>query len=72
MSPEVNDLIMYQKHPYEGVQLVSYVAEGAVWGMVDILSRITGCYTSAAGWGSRPQKGNKAGILAYLTPTCIA
>jgi hypothetical protein len=43
------ELIMYQKRPDEGVQLVAAVAEGAVQGMVHILSRITGCYTSAAG-----------------------
>ena len=49
MSPEMYELIMYQKRPYEVVQLVSAVAEGAVRGMVDILSRITGCCTSAAG-----------------------
>ena len=49
MSPEMYELIMYQKRPDKGVQLVSAVAEGAVQGMVDIMSRITGCYTSAAG-----------------------
>ena len=49
MSPEMYELIMHQKRPDDGVQLVSAVAEGAVQGVVDILSRITGCYTSAAG-----------------------
>ena len=43
MSPEMSELIMYQKRPNVGVQLVSAVAEGAVQGMVDILSRIAGC-----------------------------
>ena len=49
MSPEMYELIMHQNCPDDGVQLVSAVAEGAVQGVVDILSRITGCYTSAVG-----------------------
>ena len=48
MSPEMHERIVYQKRPEEGVQLVSAIAEGAVQRMVDTLTRITGCYTSAA------------------------
>ena len=49
MSPEMYELIMHQKRPDDGVQLVSAVAEGAVQAMVEILRRTTECYTSAAG-----------------------
>jgi hypothetical protein len=37
MSPEMFELIMAQKRPYEGIQLVSIVAEGGVHCLVDIL-----------------------------------
>ena len=36
MSPEMCELIMYQKRPDEGVQLVSVVAEGTVQKMVSV------------------------------------
>lgn len=37
MSPEMGELIKSQKRLYEGIQLISVFAEGAVQGMVAIL-----------------------------------